>query len=191
MANNPMALTADQIAPAFPGADVRNIRYFWPLVRYALESRNLTSPEIVAFALATIAAETAGFIPLEERRSKYNTRSAPFDLYENRADLGNNRPGDGARFKGRGFIQLTGRDNYQTYGDRILVHLVEIPELANDADHAATLLAEFIADREAAILIALRDGNLAGARKLVNGGTHGIERFKRAYRMILGILTPP
>lgn len=191
MASNRIGLSADQIAPAFPGADVRNIRYFWPFVRDALADRNLTSPVIVAYALATVAAETAGFVPLEERRSKYNTRAAPFDLYENRADLGNDLPGDGARFKGRGFIQLTGRDNYRLYGDRIDIPLVVIPERANDADIAAALLAEFIADREAAILIALRDGNLAGARKLVNGGTHGIERFRRTYQRVLGILNLP
>lgn len=39
--------------------------------------------------------------------------------YENRKDLGNLKPGDGVRFKGRGAIQTTGRKNYEVAGDAL------------------------------------------------------------------------
>jgi putative chitinase len=39
--------------------------------------------------------------------------------YEGRRDLGNTQPGDGPRFKGAGYIQLTGRANYQDFADFI------------------------------------------------------------------------
>ena len=59
------------------------------------------------------ALRTAGFA-LDSRRG------APFALYDDR--LGN-QPGDGARFKGRGFVQLTGRYNYAKYGPVVGVDL--------------------------------------------------------------------
>lgn len=39
--------------------------------------------------------------------------------------MGNTQKGDGVRFKGRGLIQLTGRDNYKKYGDSISIDLLK------------------------------------------------------------------
>lgn len=183
-----LELTPQQILPAFPGVKVKTICTYWSVIRDALEDARLESAMIVAYALGTIAAENAGFAPLTEMISKYNTRHSPFDQYEGRVDLGNMMPGDGELFRGRGFVQLTGRANYARYGDRIGLDLTELPELAGDPKVAAQLLALFIADREPAILTALKAGKLAVARKLVNGGTHGLDRFERAYNAILEAL---
>lgn len=185
---NPLELTPEQILPAFPCAKIKTIRTYWPVIQNALQDARLETAAIVAYTLGTLAAENAGFAPLTEMPSKYNTRHNPFDRYEGRADLGNTEPGDGARFRGRGFVQLTGRANYALYGDRIDLDLTENPELAGDPKIAAQLLALFIADREQAILTALKAENWAVARKLVNGGTHGLDRFERAYNAILGAL---
>ncbi len=185
---NQLDLTADQIMPAFPGARRENVAYYWPYVREALREAMLESPRMVAFALATIAAETAGFVPLREMQSIWNTDRKPFDKYEGRKDLGNVQPGDGARFPGRGFVQLTGRANYRTYGQRIYQPLEDEPDLANEPKIAAQILAMFIADRAEKIDTALRASDFASARRAVNGGTHGLERFKRAYTAILGAM---
>lgn len=184
---NPLDLTPEQIAEAFPGAPLANIRQHWPHVRNALQDARLESAMIVAYALATIAAETAGFEPITEGKSKYNTRAKPFDLYDNRPSLGNG-PGDGARYPGRGFVQLTGRDNHRRYGARIGVDLENEPQRANEPAIAAQLLAMFVADRETAILAALKAPDFAKARRAVNGGTHGLDRFRNAYRAILRAL---
>lgn len=171
--------TVEVVQKMFPETKRANIEANLPIVLRALRTRGLSDTAMTLMALATIRAETEGFVPISEFRSKYNTRSQPFDLYEGR--LGNNRPGDGARFKGRGFVQLTGRSNYTQAGQAIGVDLVGDPEKANDPATAATILAEFLGRRESAIRAALARGDLKEARRLVNGGSHGLVRFTDAY----------
>ena len=100
------------------------------------------------------------------------------------ADLGNSQPGDGEKYKGRGFIQLTGKANYRQHGQAIGLgkQLLDNPELANDPAIAAALLACFLKAKERPIKEALLAGDLRGARRLVNGGSHGLERFEDCWR---------
>jgi peptidoglycan L-alanyl-D-glutamate endopeptidase CwlK len=147
---------------------------------------------MVLMALGTIRAETASFQPIDEFESPYNTPPGgpPFALYDNRADLGNQGPTDGEDFKGRGFVQLTGRANY-THFSSVLglgTQLVDNPDLANDPDIAARLLAAFLKDKEDRIRSALAANDLATARRLVNGGTHGLTDFSDAFRRGQGLI---
>ncbi len=55
------------------------------------------------------------------------------NAYEgNIASLGNTQPGDGPKFKGRGFVQITGRKNYQLYTNLLGIDFVGHPDLAAD-----------------------------------------------------------
>ena len=132
-------------------------------------------------ALSTIRAETEGFRPISEGKSRFNTRISPFDLYERRADLGNVEPGDGPRFKGRGYVQLTGRDNYRRIGSMLNLDLLGNPELANDPQSAGLILAQFLKLKEDVIRRAISSRDLVAARRAVNGGRHGLDRFVDAY----------
>jgi predicted chitinase len=188
MAGDMPDLTVEQLATVFPGARRANLEKYWPPVRAALAEYGLTSPRLVAFVLGTIAAETAGFVPISELPSRYNTDRELFDKYDGRRSLGNWLPGDGALYRGRGFVQLTGRHNYQVYGKRIKQPLEETPALAIVPEIAAELLAVFVADRQGRIIQALEANDMAQARRAVNGGTHGLDRFTAAYKTALPLL---
>lgn len=93
-------------------------------------------PTAKAAIMAQCHKETGGFKWFEEFASG--------EAYEgNVRNLGNTQPGDGPRFKGRGFIQITGRANYKKGGDYIKVDLISNPKLAAQKEAAAKLVIYF------------------------------------------------
>jgi putative chitinase len=181
------AVTVTAVSKIFPFTPVDNISANLPYVLSALRTEGLVDKPLVLMALATIRAEAECFEPICEGKSKYNTSPGghPYDLYDFRTDLGNSKQGDGDRYKGRGFIQLTGRHNYEVHGRAIGLgdRLVQTPDLANDRDIAGKLLASFLKAKERAIKEALLENDLRSARRLVNGGVHGLERFCDAFTL--------
>ncbi|MBZ5578956.1 MAG: peptidoglycan-binding protein [Acidobacteriia bacterium] len=185
-------VTLNAVARMFPLTPIPNIRQNLPAVLRALLAHSLGDRNMVLMSLATIRAESESFRPLSEDASAFNTSpgGAPFDRYDRR--LGNQGPPDGERFRGRGFIQLTGRANYLAHGRAIGLdtQLVDGPERANDPEIAARVLASFLKAKEIAIRDALRANDLASARRLVNGGVNGLDRFEDAYRRGDALLPP-
>ena len=178
--------SAEVVKQMIPGAPLGNIQAYLPPILAALRAQALADNAMTLVALATVATETGFFQPISEGVSKYNTSQGAthlFDLYDHRLDLGNNGPPDGERYKGRGFVQLTGRSNYLYFGHKIGLGdlLLTDPDKANDPVIAAQLLAFFLKSREAVIRKALTDNNLAAARRAVNGGLHGIDTFTYIY----------
>ena len=168
-----------------PQTPLKNIKANLPFVLQAMKEAGMAEKNMLLMALATIRVESEGFEPIGEFRSKFNTSPTghPFDLYDNRLDIGNQGPPDGERYKGRGFIQLTGRANYKEHGAAIGMgnKLVENPDLANDPLIAARLLASFLKAKERPIKEALLDRDFKHARRLVNGGSHGLDKFKETF----------
>lgn len=179
-------VSVQAVSQMFPFTPIGNIIENLPPVTTALSEYGLTDKPMVLMAMATIRAETESFKPVAEGLSRYNTspRGHSFDLYDNRRDLGNRGAPDGERFRGRGYIQLTGRFNYQRYSEQLGLGqgLIDNPELASDPLIAGRLLAAFLKDKEVQVKRALLEGDLRHARRLVNGGSHGLDRFSDAFR---------
>ena len=133
----------------------------------------ITTPERVAAFLAQVFHESGRLRYLKELWGPTPAQSR----YEGRADLGNIRPGDGSRFRGRGLIQVTGRTNYQRMRDFLRRDVPNVPdfeaspELLELPQWAAYSAAAFWAAHN---LNALADaGDFDGITKRINGGTNG------------------
>jgi len=163
-------LNAAAIAAA-TGCPSANVERFWPGIQAACLENGMTDRPSVIAVLATVGTEVAAFEPINEYGdTDYFTRN-----YEGRADLGNTRPGDGARYHGRGFIQITGRSNYRSYGQKLDVPLEDEPELALDPEIATRILGRYFRDH--GIAKAARNGDWESVRRKVNGGLNGWDRF--------------
>ena len=186
-------VTVQVVSQMFPVTPIGNIKANLPPVLDALISANLPDRAMVLMALGTIRAETESFQPISEGQSRFNTSPSghAFDLYDNRHDLANTGAPDGVNFRGRGFVQLTGRANYTRYAVEIGVDLLSNPELASDPQIAARLLARFLGDREDRIREALAVNDLATARRLVNGGINGLDRFTDAFNKGMQLIPEP
>lgn len=146
-----------KIAPSFPAPHL-------PLLQAAIIEIAAT-PTRAAHFIAQIAHESAGFKALTEYASG--------DAYEGRSDLGNTKPGDGRRYKGRGVIQLTGRANYRRTGQYLGIDLERQPDLAATPYVAYQIAAFYWLDRNINT-DADRDDVIA-VTKAINGGTNGLK----------------
>lgn len=94
-------------------------------------------------------------------------------MYGGRDDLGNTEEGDGYRFRGRGYTQLTGRDNYQSVGDALGIDLVNNPDMAKDPEIAAKVATHYWQSRDG-LSEAAKKGDNREVTRLINGGTNGL-----------------
>jgi predicted chitinase len=96
------------------------------------QGQGIKGKELAAF-LAQCSHESGGFRYLSEIWGPSTAQQG----YEGRKDLGNVRKGDGYRYRGRGYIGLTGRTNYREAGGKLGLPLEEKPELVEQPDVAA------------------------------------------------------
>jgi putative chitinase len=95
--------------------------------------------------------------------------------YEGRRDLGNNQPGDGKKYMGRGYIQITGRANYRACGNYISKDLISTPELLQLKEAGAAAVVWFFAKGNARNIGPRNQwGDIEKVTRAVNGGVNGL-----------------
>ena len=158
------SVTAEQLQQIVPTLSAERAAEIAPHVSAAMAEADINTPERKAMFIAQLAHESGGFV--------YSEEIASGAAYEGRADLGNTQPGDGVRFKGRGYIQLTGRANYEEAGRALGLDLVNNPELAAEPENAARVAAWYWSSRD--INDAADAGDFRQVTRLINGGYNGL-----------------
>lgn len=173
------------------------------LMLQTLRAENL-EPKAIAAIMAQVSHESGGFKTLEENLNykasslkslfgKYFQNVDPRDyekqpikianrIYSNRMGNGPEESGDGWRYRGRGFIQLTGKQNYADAGKSINVDLIGNPDLAADPKVAAQIVVWFFKKN----IKRITDwANVEQITKVVNGGLIGLEDRKKQFESFL------
>jgi putative chitinase len=111
-------------------------------------------------------------------------------VYANRMSNGDEASGDGWRFRGRGYIQLTGKNNYSLFNSVVGENILENPDLV--AEKYPLLSAAWFWDSNKLNTLADKgatDADVTAITKRVNGGTHGLDdrlsKFKQYYNLLV------
>jgi len=111
-------------------------------------------------------------------------------VYASRMGNGDEKSGDGYKFRGRGALQLTGKENYKAFSDYL-----KKPEIMTNPDLVATTYsfesAMFFFDKNKLWSICdqgVNDASILALTKRINGGTHGLadrsEKTKKYYEYV-------
>lgn len=201
------SITPAQLAAVAPSCDAEELA---PAFSAAADRWGISTPLRLAHFLTQGHVESGGFVRLEESLSYSAARMCQVwpkrfptladaagyvnrpeklaeKVYGGRRDLGNIEPGDGWRYRGRGF-GLTGRANYRRYGQLIGVDLEAHPELASHPDVIASLGGAFWKTHN--LNIPADADDVAAVTEVWNGGLTGLPDRRAAlarYKTVLGI----
>ena len=143
-------------------------------LKKAAEKAGIVGHELTAF-LSQCAHETLDFKHMKEIGGsldfrKYDPKYAP----KKAKQLGNKQVGDGAKYKGRGYIQLTGRDNYKKAGQALGLPLEQKPELVEKPEVAAKVAVWYWKNRVAPKVDSFKDTK--AVTKTINPGMKHLDK---------------
>lgn len=175
-----MTITSEQLRQIVPSLDEEKAQEVAAALNPAMEWAEINTPERQAAFIAQCAHECDAFKTMREYASGAE--------YEGREDLGNTEEGDGERFAGRGYIQITGRFNYAAAGRDLNLDLVNNPEMAETPELAGFIAAWYWHSRN---LNRYADsGDFRTLTRRINGGLNGLadrQRYWARAKEALGV----
>jgi putative chitinase len=204
-------ITEENFKTIIPDVNWNYAKQYIPLFETILPEYGIDTPLRKAHFLAQITHESGGFKFVKENLNysakalyavfrKYFPNMATANqyarqperianvVYANRLGNGTTVSGDGWNYKGRGLIQLTGKDNYQTFSTATGTNFVANPALVEQAQWALSSACWFwksknlnrYADADDVIMVTKR----------INGGTNGLanrEHYLEEYKKLYSI----
>lgn len=174
-------LTDSDLQQIMPKLSQAKRQLYLPFINRAMEVYEIDTPLRVSAFLAQMAHESGELKYMEEiwgptaQQKKYEP---PSDVARG---LGNTHPGDGFRYHGRGPIPITGRANYEKYGDLLGVDLVGNPDLAATPQYAFSTAGLFWKLNGLNELADVQD--FWAITKRINGGLHGLQEQQKYYEI--------
>lgn len=201
-------ISLQKLNEAFPDAAEEDVEKYYEAFIRVFEEYEINTPQRQAAFIAQVAHESGQLTAVRENlnysadglmrvfRRYFNASTARAyarqpekianRVYANRMGNGPESSGDGWMFRGRGLIQLTGRENYTKFAEDMEMTLDEAIEYLETPDGAVESAAWFwdmknlnsIADREDIVTVSKR----------VNGGTNGLHERIDLYHHALSVL---
>lgn len=176
-------MTPEELTTAVPNFPLARSRKWAAPLTLAMKAGGITERKVVAAFIAQVGHETLSFNYTKEMGGpKY------FAKYDGREDLGNTQPGDGAKFPGRGLIQVTGRANYldcskALFGDD---RLLKTPELLEQPEWACKSAVWYWNSNKITPLASA--GEFEKVTRKINGGLNGQDDRELRYERALSVL---
>ncbi|GAB4135893.1 MAG: hypothetical protein Fur0046_09150 [Cyanobacteria bacterium J069] len=182
-------VTPDQILQIIGSTQLRDrVIAMTPGINATFEKFEINTPLRIAHFFGQVLHESGGFRYLREIWGPTDAQrryEPPSSLAKT---LGNTQPGDGARYMGRGVIQLTGRSNYAQFSKAMGVDFVANPDLVASPQYAVTAAGWFWQTRKIN-QHADRD-DLTAVTRVVNGGRNGLadrQKYLTRAKQVLGV----
>ena len=210
--DEPLPLTGDLLLRIVPKVGTQ-AEVVASSLNQAISEANITTRIGQAMFIAQLAHESAGFTRLEEMGgkttftfAKYQEKEADdkvydyfFFMYDKDSPsprrqkvalrLGNDKAGDGVRYKGRGYIQLTGRSNYRQAGVALGLDLEKNPGTAATPSVAARIAGWYWRTRKLNSYTNVdSEDNFKKVTRGINGGERGLEDRQKYYTLAKFVL---
>ena len=199
-------LTLDQLKQIVPGNPY--IDHWHEALCEILPDYDIDTPQRVAAFLAQCAHESGGFKAIKENLNyraeslirtwpshfnasnaqeyAHNPEKIASRAYANRMGNGDEESQEGWLYRGRGYLQLTGKKNYELVSNDLQIDFVSSPDIVGTVDGAMATAGWFWEKHN---LNAHSDnGDVESVTKIINGGTIGLENRQARYEQALSVL---